>query len=421
MLYISNKGLIEPGALALMGASVKEAEAIGKFGSGFKYAIATLLRNGYKLRVWSGKTEILLSTRPETFRDKSFEVLYVDGERTSITTSTGIEWKVRDAIREIWSNAIDEGSARVDTSGPNLRDDRTVIGIEFRDEVREMYENWSSYFVHDLSPLEINMWGRIISQPITNYYRRGVWICEDREKPGIFSYDFQDIELPESRKIKTHSASYEVYRVLSLCSNSDVWDTIFQNRNQNAMEWFCLGYWGIGHSSGKAAAQTAFEKHWDFFGNERNRSRLGFATVGKRILWVNDSICASLSKCGFSRIEDSVDFNEAYTITSWPIGYLERVTPLVKRLARVGIDYSKFKIVYAQYLDPLDSPIAQADMKGGLCVLSERAFEITPDMLLKALIEEWTHLEHKVLDNTVAQQHVYLDLITSLMDKIERK
>ena len=44
-LVIRNAGEIEPGALSLMGASTKDSEEhIGKFGSGFKYAIATLLR-----------------------------------------------------------------------------------------------------------------------------------------------------------------------------------------------------------------------------------------------------------------------------------------------------------------------------------------------------------------------------------------
>ena len=421
MLFISNKGLVEAGALTLLGASVKDGEAIGKFGSGFKYAIATFIREGYALRVWSGLDEIEITTKPEVFRDKTFQVIYVGGERTSITTNTGVEWKVRDAIREIWSNAIDEGGALRGIGDMNLLEGHTTIGIELKGEVEDMVEAWDKYFVHGVSEIHENAFGRIISQSLPNFYRRGIWICEDRERCGLFSYDFKDIDLPESRKIKTHSTSYATYEVLAQCTELEVFNVILDSIAQESMERYVFGYWGIGHGNGRRALHEAFAKRWDFFGNKRNHAKISGQTIGKRVLWGDDSVCTALAKCGFDRIEDNLEYNERYSILDWPIGYKDKVMPSVNRLAAVGVDLSKFKLLFAKFDESKFSevPIAMADTKIKACVLSERAFESHPDMLMKALVEEWTHLEHNAVDCTVGQQHVYLDLIVNLIERIK--
>lgn len=412
-LSLSNQGLIEAGALSLMGASVKDGSAIGKFGSGFKYALATLIRNGIEVRIFSGLSEIRLETRKETFRATEFDVLWIDGERTSITTQTGREWAVRDAIREIWSNAIDEGQASViKECSPSPKADRTTVSIAFTPDIQAMYENWELYFCHSVPALHANGCGRILSQPVPNYFRRGIWICEDREEPPLFSYDFRDIELPESRKIKSHSTSYEVYNILSDCGDKKIFENILTKIDAECMEWFALAYWGLGRA-GQMALEAAFLERWDYFGNLRFKDRI--TTSGQRILWVSDRRAETLHKLGFKNIADETDFSETFTVRPWPIGYRERLTQPLATLAAVGVDLSPFKIEYIDFHGDTDSPIALAHK--GRCLLTAKAFEVHPHMLMKALVEEWTHLEHKVADRTVAQQHVYLDLIVSLIER----
>ncbi len=416
MLYISNRGLVEAGALTLLGASVKEGEAIGKFGSGFKYGIATLIREGYAIRVWSGLREIKIETRPEKFRDREFQVIYVDGERTSITTNTGVEWKVRDAVREIWSNALDEGEAGRSINDPQLAEDRTTIGIELKGEVADMVADWTSYFVHEVKEIESNLYGRILDQPIPNYFRRGIWICEDREKPALFSYDFRNIDLPESRKIKSHSTAYQVYEVLTDCSSIQVFDRLFDSIKDESMERYAIAYWSL-HGKGKQTILESFNKRWDFVGNIRNHAKISGQTLGKRVLWLADDALSMCLQLNLPRIEDNLEWDERYTIKPWPIGYKDRVMPIIDTLKKVGVDLTKFNVVYAHFESSKfnEVPIALADMKSKACLLSDRAFESSPDMLMKALVEEWTHLEHEVLDHTVAQQHVYLTLIVNLI------
>ena len=110
-LVIQNQGILEPAALTLVGASTKadDDSKIGMFGSGNKYALAYLLRNGYDIHVMAGNEEMKIETVERSLRGNVFNVIRINGEETSITTSMGKDWTLWQSIREFFSNAIDEG------------------------------------------------------------------------------------------------------------------------------------------------------------------------------------------------------------------------------------------------------------------------------------------------------------------------
>lgn len=420
-LYIQNQGEIERGSLSLLGASFKEGEAIGKFGSGFKYSLATLIREGVSFRIFSGLTEIKITTEVEMFRGTEFRVLVIDGVRTSITTRTGPEWTVRDAIREIWSNALDEGEAKkIIDEACELKPGVTTIEIEIAHrQVKTMLAAWNQFFVHDVPHLHRSSYGRILSQPTTNYFRRGVWICEDREMPGLFSYDFNDIKLPESRKIKTMAATYDVFNILSRCDDIRVFRTMMANLDRKVMEWYTLNYYGSFDGLGHETFKEAFAENWDFVGNKKNQNQVAKLAGTRRVLWLDDWFLSVFTRFGCARIEDEVSYDDVYEVLDWPIGYQDQLEPIIAKLATCGVDYTPFDIVYAKVRQIDVELIALADMKNKRCILTDRAFEQHPDMLAKALVEEWTHLQHNVVDNTNAQQHVYLNLIVELMKRVK--
>lgn len=420
-LLITNQGEIENGALSLLGASTKDSDTqIGKFGSGFKYAIATLLRHGVELRIFSGLREIPLTVKSEKFRDHTFDVIYIDGQRTSLTTSTGPEWKVRDAVREIWSNALDEGDAKhVPLTTINPEANRTTVAVEITPEVARMVAQWHLYFLSGQESLAESWRGKIYSQLTPNYFRRGVWICEDRANEPILSYDFDDIELPESRKIASTSVGYWINCLLESTDSPEVFERILACLDERKAEWQALSSWSLTTgTAGQRAMHEAFFKQWEFIGNEKNREKIMKVAGVRKVLWCEGAVLSALRACKLPQIEHEVDFSDAYEIGDWPIGTIDRLDETMAHLKQVGIDMTKFQMKYVVMKNHSEL-IAFADMKKRICYITSRAFSAKPEMLMKALIEEWTHLEHGAIDCTVGQQHIYLDLIVNLMKKIK--
>jgi hypothetical protein len=242
-------------------------------------------------------------------------------------------------------------------------------------------------------------------------------MCEDRERTGIFSYDFSEIELPESRKIKTSATTYWVSYVLSQCDDLEVFDTILRTRVQDRMEWQAMHIYNLDlGSAGAKTLQKAFRREWEFVGNEKNRDQISKLASGKKIYWATGVIHSVLSRL-LPQIEAEVNFNDTFTILPWPIGYRERLSPVLNKLKKVGVDLTQFDLKFVEFKEPTGA-IALADMKSKSCLLTASAFESAPELLTMALVEEWTHLEHGAVDCTVGQQHVYLKLIASLINKL---
>lgn len=416
-LVISNRGEVDPQAFTLLGASVKDEGSVGYFGSGNKYAFAALCRLGIKFRVFSGTSEVIFARVATTFRGETFHVLHINGEATSITTRTGPKWEAPDAIREIYSNALDEGNAAHAVLGgePQGEAGITRVWIELTTEIREMVSTWHLYFLPpDAEVLNETPAGRILDQPVPNYFRRGVWICEDRQQVPLFTYDFKDFNLPESRKVATSTASYYIYQLLYGVENPIILKRLLDNAEgrRGEREWDSLN--GIGRCTVTIRNLFAeFEKRFDFIGDTRIKDKVTL-TRGERVLWCRSATFNVLHQAGAKDIALALDFNSDYTITDWPIGVQRRVHAEMRFLTSRGIDLSPFDIAFADFVS--DQVIAMAEVRKRRVLIGSAAIGADRNMLRKALVEEWTHLAHNVADHTVEQQHVYLNLICSLLE-----
>ena len=93
MIVFRNTGLIDLTAVRTLGVSVKEEGAIGYFGTGVKFAIATILRGGGSITLYRGKDEHRFGTVSQEVRGQSFEVVTFDGAELGFTTALGRYWK----------------------------------------------------------------------------------------------------------------------------------------------------------------------------------------------------------------------------------------------------------------------------------------------------------------------------------------
>ena len=150
-LKISNKGLICPEDLMLIGSSTKreQSDKIGMFGSGWKYSLAWLLRNDCKPIIFSGKNQIEVDFAVKMHRTNAVNIITVDGKETSLTTEMGPKWTGWMAIREVLSNAIDEGDHSITTAWmPEFKgfEDTTTIYIPMSSELSDVMLKFDSYF-----------------------------------------------------------------------------------------------------------------------------------------------------------------------------------------------------------------------------------------------------------------------------------
>jgi len=224
-LVFSNPGLISILDLTTMGNSSKRGDdsKIGKFDSGLKYALAILYRNHIPIEIYSGLTKYTLSTTvlEDRYSNKVKEVLVIneyqaideDGTEftpteqyiTAFSPELGYNWKLFMAIREIYSNMLDEGGKMTitDDIGDLLEKDYTVISIDINDQIQDILDNWNNYFLpRDIEPIyddDVKIYPNFNSH--LRLYKNGILVHEDLEIKSKYIYDYYEASIDEMRML----------------------------------------------------------------------------------------------------------------------------------------------------------------------------------------------------------------------------
>jgi hypothetical protein len=225
-LCIMNDGEIDLNALFLLGASTKEGQGkIGFFGSGNKYAIATLLRLGVPFEIYSGKHRIAITTELVGFRGESFQQIVLDGKPTSFTTRMGPSWELWYAIREFYCNALDEGGESFTVVNTELpMDGKTTIYIEMTPEVEKVWNERQRYFLpKNFEPLykattefgEAKVYGAEDGR--CRIYRKGICVHQESMR-AAFWYDFDELSINESRETQYSYEYLEDIAAAMMCA-----------------------------------------------------------------------------------------------------------------------------------------------------------------------------------------------------------
>jgi len=225
-LKIQNKGELDIRLIALMGGTTKSKDEfkIGQWGSGLKYTLAYLIKNNIDFKIFVGDTPIDIATEKEVIRGEDFEIICIDGKRTSVTTHMGGEaWNAWTVIREIWCNALDEGEAFKETTEIlEGRQGYTTFYIQVTQDIKDVILNWSQYFIHEHEPLCETSTHRVYpGGDKLRLYKQGVLIYEGKGKKSLFSYDIRNAEINELREFKG-SAEKELYLALKDANDKTV-------------------------------------------------------------------------------------------------------------------------------------------------------------------------------------------------------
>lgn len=197
-VYFANAGQIDLNTIRVMGVSIKETDTpIGYFGTGLKFAIATLLRTSHFVSLYSGGATYTFQARDVTVRDRTFRQVYMNDEPLPFTTELGKNWEVWQAYRELHSNTLDEGG--IITDKPTTADTVFVIqGPEFQ----SVYDVRHQIFLNS-KPLEVLPDLEIHDRPGSYVYYRGVRVAQLPEV-SRFTYNItSSMELTEDRTLKS--------------------------------------------------------------------------------------------------------------------------------------------------------------------------------------------------------------------------
>lgn len=214
----STPGLIDIRSFTTFGLHAKpnSTNPIGKFGTGLKYAVATLLRLGCKIRVFIGLTEYEFITVDDKFRDVDVKMCRMR-KRTSIlkkwsyealpfTTEHGKFWEAWQAFREIESNTRDEGGTTSPNADPAVwykpESNTTLIVVEGEEYERAFNDRDKIFLPNALTAREGDSKVQVFNEPSDHLYWRGVRVF-DLEKPSIYTYNIlEEMTLTEDRTLK---------------------------------------------------------------------------------------------------------------------------------------------------------------------------------------------------------------------------
>lgn len=237
-LKIQNDGELDIRLVALMGGTTKSDDRykIGQFGTGLKYTLAFLFRNNLAFKIYSGEQEVNIHLEYEDIKGERFEIICINGQRTSITTRMGEDWDAWMIIRELWCNALDEGGASKEiTDAFTPQEGATIFYIQLDKQVSDVLAKWDKYFIHNQEALYSD--GTYSIYPASEklrIYKQGVLIYEHPEKKGVFSYDVANADINELREFKGSTSCVIAHALHS--ANEKVAIHFLENISENHFE-----------------------------------------------------------------------------------------------------------------------------------------------------------------------------------------
>ena len=425
-IKITSKGEIDDRAFSLMGASPKRNDntKIGMFGSGLKYSLAYLLNKQIPLKVFSGYREVAFETKEEDFRGSSVFRIYVNGEKTSLTTDMGMDWESWFVIREIYCNALDESEASVSmldfesiADAPPV-EDFTTFYIQVNDDFKEVIDNWDLYFSDkrkDLLYHDSKMNQLYVGGDSSLFYRMGIRCQYTPELKSLFHYDLSWIKINESRVIASdYDFRYDLTKYLKSINDESIIHRLVYNINdyfEKNLYWQCYGDFSDAWLKVIGTKCLIPYENAGFWEDEikiyKNKCILLPSTLLQSLkLQFGDEITV---------VGDSVSDNK---------GEIKLISDMGKReqfLLDESLDFLKsipYEVKYPVKVALFTNPAILGQAKDETIYLSQKLFEMGKKEIISAIIEENEHNKTGYSDETrVFQTHLIYLLITSFEER----
>ena len=409
-IKIQNKGELDIRLVALMGGTTKSKDEfkIGQWGSGLKYTMAYLLKNNLDFKIFIGENQVNISTETEVIRDEEFEIICIDGKRTSITTQMGGNaWHPWMIIRELWCNALDEGGeVREITDNLSGCEGTTSFYVQLSPEFKNVWDNWGDYFIHDKAPIsETDTYKIFPGGNAIRLYKQGVLIYEDKNNKSLFSYDIRNADINELREFRG-TVSFEMVRALA-SANKQAIEYFLENISETYYEGTMDYCW-----------YTSFSKSWrEVIGSSKLIHPKAIETILSRGLEIDTASCIVVPEkvyrfltkefTGIGALRTADKVNEFYEIFDAQLEL--KIKQALAILETCGyFIHPELKFIYGVFGDK--RVLAQINIDEKTIMVSESMLNKPIFDVVSMVIEENEHFNTGFKDHTREFQQHFIDL-----------
>lgn len=379
-LYFMNHGAFDVRAMLTFGISAKERDdAIGFFGTGFKYAVAIILRLSGSIKVITSGEQYVFTAKRETIRNQDFDIVFMNGIEAGFTTRLGIKWEPWMAFRELYCNCMDESGF----VSYQPADYETIIEVRCN-EISQAYESRNDYFVGG-TPDHIGSDCDIYNKPSQFYFYRGVAVRR-MPYPAIWTYNVKSpIELTEDRTAKyEHHLHWPIQQATQSLVSVNMLRQVLTAKN-DVFE---------GH--------TTYDKDWP--------TSEQFISVARQLIASGVGIRES-ARSLIKKLDDKAGNWPEITLTKVQLSMLDRAKTL---LDGIGISADQFDI---KVVDGLGDGVMGRALEGKI-YLSGLPFNMGTKQVASTLLEEWVHNKYGCEDFDRVMQSWLFDKIISLGEEL---
>lgn len=429
-LVIQNEGEIEEKAFELMGASDKRgsAEKVGMFGTGSKYGIATLLREDIKVIAYSGETKIKFGVQPTTFRGKEYrQVTMAIGNRVpkplSFTAEMGLHWGTEEAIRELVSNAYDEGKGKVYIAGrPEGEKGITRIFVEYLPAVQTFYrDKYDDWFTYDRVPLwreeGYAIYRKIEDRAAT--YRRGVRTWQKR-MPSLYDYQIDGMEVREDRTSDYWEVLWRVAQLIDKLPKEHKKKVLsFIQEHPSSLE----GEASVKYSLSSPEWKEIVKDDYQVVTTAQVQQTLQEELSHFKTLIVPEGWASKLEELGVPAPKDILNSTQlkGYRVIP-PSDYSEAerefLSEVIKFLTEAGYPIGQVNGLNVFESSREDITLGEYDREKDEIFLNRKTFLEGRKKVAEILMEEWAHRESGATDKTRQFQNY---LITQIIDQASQR
>jgi hypothetical protein len=379
-IYFGNPGKFDVRAMLTFGVSAKESDnAIGYFGTGFKYAVAIILRLGGSIKVRTENETHEFTSSRETIRGKDFDIVKVNAQDAGFTTRLGINWEPWQAFRELWCNCKDEGGA----FGLDPIDMDTVIEVRCN-EIERAYNQRSLYFLEG-DPAAVHHECDIYDKPSHFAFYRGIAVM-NLGKHALYSYNIKaNMELTEDRTVRHgfYVGHYIKRAMQSVESRSMLRRVLTADRE---------------------VYEAGIQYDPDYHTSDE------FVEVVRTLLKTGNQ-CSEAARNAVKKKDELAGNWPEHELTRVQSKMLERACHL---LQRIGVDTDLYPL---KIVNGLGDGVMGRALEGTM-YLSPLPFNMGAKQVASTILEEWVHTKTGCSDFDRAMQSWLFDKILSLAEEI---